>query len=233
MAEITNELMFLIRKGRAAAFAIEIQNTIEEGTTPTLEGATFKGKTINKFHFKGIDLTNVAFEECNISECIFEDCLLEGTFFDNSSMMECAFIDCRGEGFALDTCTIGQTTFTALTLHAPEWSDTQFNECRLSHLTFEEPLLERLTWRGGALTECVMKSGELTHVTLRDVAEPSGLVLQECEVQSCYVVGDGDTLPEGFGGERRAAAGRSSPDEGARACACAGSHAPAKTRTSP
>lgn len=198
MAETTNELMFLIRKGRAAAFAIEIQNMIEEGNTPTLEGATFKNKTINKFHFKGIDLTNAAFEECNISECIFEDCLLEGTFFDNSSMMECAFIGCRGEGFALDTCTIGQTTFTALNLNAPEWCDTQFNDCSLSHLSFEEPLLERLTWRGGSLKECVMKQGELTHVTLREVEDPAGLVLEECETQSCYVVGLGDVLPQGF-----------------------------------
>ncbi len=198
MAETTNELMFLIRKGRAAAFAIEIQNMVEEGITPSLEGATFKKKTINKFHFKGIDLTNVAFEECNISECIFEDCLLEGTFFDNSSMMESAFIGCRGEGFALDTCTIGQSSFTALAMQAPEWSDTQFNDCTLSHLDFEEPLLERLTWRGGSLTECIMKQGELTHVTLRDVEDAAGLVLKECETQSCYVVGDDDALPEGF-----------------------------------
>lgn len=198
MSDSTSELIFLIQKGRAAAFALELQNLAEEGKTPSIEGATFQGKTINKFHFKGIDLTNVAFEQCNLSDCIFEECILEGTFFDNTSMMETAFINCKGEGFALDTCTIGQSTFTALDLKAPEWSDTQLNECNLSHLNLEEPLLERITLRGGALKECVLDSGELTHVTLREVKHPTQLQLIDCTTQSCYVVSDDEEIPEGF-----------------------------------
>ena len=198
MSDPNQELIFFLRKGRAAAFAIELQQITHQGGNASLEGATFKAKTINKFHFQGLDLTNVAFEECNLNECTFEDCLLEGTFFDSVSMMECSFVNCRGEGFALDTCTIAQSRFTSMVLQAPEWSDTQFNECVLAHLRFEEALLERLTLRGGSLRECVVEQGELTHITLRDVDSPSGLILVEGQTQSCYVVGEGDALPEGF-----------------------------------
>ncbi len=198
MSDSTSELIFLIKKGRAAAFALEVQTLVEQGETPAIEGATFNKKTINKFHFKGIDMTNVAFEECNLSECIFEECLLEGTFFDNTSLMECAFIGCHGEGFALDTCTIGHSSFAAMQLTAPEWSDTQFNDCALSYITLEEPLLERLTLRNGSLEAVTCNLGELTHVTLRDMDEPKNLELNECVTQSCYVVGDDDVIPEGF-----------------------------------
>lgn len=200
MDNIKSELVHLIHKGRAAAFAIELQQLEEDGQKPSLEAETFRKLTINKFHFKGIDFTNVAFEQCNISECTFEACDLEGTFFDGATILESKFIGCKGEGFAMDTCTIIKSSFEGLDLESPEWNDTQFQDCQLTRVEMQEPLLERITFRNGTFNGVTIVSGDLTHVELREVEGIETFSISESEAQRCYVVGieDESLVPEGF-----------------------------------
>ena len=200
MDNIKAELVHLIHKGRAAAFAIELQQLEEDGQTLSLEAETFRTLTINKYHFRNIDFTNVAFEQCNLSECTFEACNLEGTFLDGATIMESKFVDCKGEGFAMDTCTIGKTSFESLLLESPEWNDTQFQDCKFTHVAMQEPLLERVTFRNGVFDDVTIVEGDMTHVELREVAGIETFAISESETQRCYVVGieDESLVPEGF-----------------------------------
>lgn len=200
MPEKTEELASLIHKGRAAAFALELEELAEQGEPPSIEGATFKGRNINKFHFRDVDMTNVAFEQCTIADCVFEGCKLDGTYLDGSTLFECTFKGCSGDGFAIDTCTIGQSRFEALELDAAEWTDTQLNDCHLEDLTLTEPLLERLTLRDSVIAGLAVAQGELVHVTLRNSSGLETFEVEDATSRSCYVVGGDEDAPtpEGF-----------------------------------
>ncbi len=207
-ADSTEDLARLVRSGKASTFSLEIDQMLEEGKSPSLALQTFEGKTITNFHFRGISLANVAFEECTFTECTFEECDLEGTFFDGSTMLHCTFKGCTGEAFAFDTCTITKSTFDGIELRAPEWTDTQINESTLLNVVMHNAFIERTTLRDCAITNLRVVEGDLTHVTFRGARGLKSVDLEGVKTRSCYVVSDDDeiTLPAGFrrkSGQRR------------------------------
>jgi uncharacterized protein YjbI with pentapeptide repeats len=197
---MSSELVQLIRKGRAAAFYDELLQLQEDEQEPTIEGETFKELNLQGFRFVGVDMTNVELDTCTLTEVTFEDCILEGMLVSGSTLFDCVFIGCTGEGFAFDTCTLGRTKLQDLDLEAAEWSDTQFHDCVFDRVKLREPVLERLTIKGGAFKTLQIEGGELSHVTLRETQGNKTLLIKDSEANHCYVAHDDEAvvLPEGF-----------------------------------
>ncbi|MEM1348201.1 MAG: pentapeptide repeat-containing protein [Myxococcota bacterium] len=202
----SRDLFEFLRKGRNSQFNLELRQLREDGAEVTFDGQTFEKVELRGFEFVNIDFTNVAFNECRFEQVRFERCNLEGTYFDNVACLESVFQENTGEGFAIDASTFTQTTFRGMGLLAPEWTDVQLLDCTFERLEFTEPLLERVTLRGGSLTGWSLSEGELTHVTLRELDDVGGMNITDCTTSYCYVVHPNAELPEGFqrkSGKRR------------------------------
>ncbi len=185
---MNEELARFVRKGRASSFRIEVEQILERGERPSLEGSTFQKVDLQGFDFENIDMTNVEFDRCSFTDVRFVQCTLEGTYINATAFNGCFVSECVGEGFAVDACTITRTEIGQMTLPMVEWSDTQFIECTIGPLTLPEGLLERITVRDGEFKGIEINEGTLNHVTLREITSSDQLILSDCEVSHSYVV---------------------------------------------
>lgn len=195
------KLVKLIKKGEVKRFHEAVREHEEKhGELPSLEMASFDGADLSGFDFTGIDLSNVAFENCTLAEVRFDQCPLDGVYMHGCTMFNCSFVASTGNGFALDTCTLSRCEFTDCTFVYPEWTDSQFNETGLKGISGSDFVMERVTFRGGRWESVQLASGELSHVTLREL-EMVDVDLSKTDATACYLGSDveqvGVELPDG------------------------------------
>jgi uncharacterized protein YjbI with pentapeptide repeats len=203
-------LASLIRQANAQAFHNQLRELSRQSDEMlSLEGETFKELNLVGFDFSDMDLSNTAFEDCTLTDAVFRNTVLEGGFLQGTTLFNCTIESCPVDGLALDACTLSRCELKGLTLDNVEWTDCQFTDCILAELDGEDVLFERLTFRGGKWTQVRFASGEMGHVTLREMRLEE-VVLDDLEVHHCYRVElsvDEGSLPEGFKektGRRRA-----------------------------
>lgn len=194
-----NQLARHLRRGRAQDFHQHLEELEAAGEPLTLEGETFKELTLDGFHLRGINLTNVEFETCELRQVRLEGCTLDGTYIHDTKLDDCDLSACTGQGFALEACTVDRSRLKGMELESVEWTTTTFLDCELQGLTLAEALLEELTFQGGRFEQVEMTDGELSFVTLRESQYAGQLELADCTTNRCYVADDStQEPPEGF-----------------------------------